>query len=214
MSKLKAYNAAAEAAGEVDVADALLTLDKGEQAVKDVITAVMNGFRAGTASTLTKGEVSGSGKKPWKQKGTGRARVGTTRNPVWRGGGIAFGPKPRDYSQKVNRKVVRLAFARALSEKIADGSLMVIEKFALEAPKTKLMASLLKKLGTERSCLIVLGNEEIDENVFLSACNIPTLDVCFSNEADTYLLLRYRHVVATRTALDELLARLPKKEEA
>lgn len=214
MSKLKAYNAAVEAAGEVDVADALLTLDKGEQAVKDVITAVMNGLRAGTASTLTKGEVSGSGKKPWKQKGTGRARVGTTRNPVWRGGGIAFGPKPRDYSQKVNRKVARLAYARALSEKINDGSMIVIEKFALEAPKTKLMVQTLKKLGVERSCLIVLGNEEIDENVFLAACNIQSLDVCFANEADTYLLLRYRNVVVTKTALDELLARLPKKEEA
>ncbi len=214
MSTIKVYNSAGAAAGDVTVADNLLVLDRGEQAVKDAVTAVMNGLRAGTASTLTKGEVAGSGKKPWKQKGTGRARVGTKRNPVWRGGGVAFGPKPRSYSLKVNRKVAQLAFARALSEKLNNGSTLVIEKFEFPAPKTKQMAETLKKLNIERTCLIVLGDEEIDENVFLSATNLQQVDVCFASEVDTYLLLRYRNMLATRQGFDALVARLPKKEVA
>ena len=214
MSAIKVFNAAGDAAGNMTVADELLVLDKGQQAIKDTVTAIMNGQRAGTASTLTKGEVSGSGKKPWKQKGTGRARAGSTRNPVWRGGGIAFGPKPRDFSQKVNKKVSQLAFSRALSEKLSNGSALVVEKFEFAVPKTKQMNTMLKKLGIERTCLIVMGNDEIDENVFLSASNLPNIDVCFASEVDVYLLLRYRTLLATRKGMDGLTARLPKKEVA
>jgi len=213
MSTIKVFSPAGEAAGEITVADDLMILDKGAQAVKDTITALMNGARSGSASTLTKGEVAGSGKKPWKQKGTGRARVGTTRNPVWRGGGVAFGPKPRDYSQKVNKKVAQLAFFRALSEKLSNGSTMVIEKFDFAAPKTKLMAQMLGKLGIERTCLIVLGEDEMDEKVFLAASNLSQVDVCFAPEVDVYLLLRYRTMLATRKGMDALVARLPKKAE-
>ena len=156
MSTIKVFNPAGDAAGEMTVADDLLVLDKGAQAVKDVVVAIQNAFRAGTASTLSKGEVAGSNKKPWRQKGTGRARAGLRQSPVWRGGGVAFGPKPRDFSQKINRKVQQLAFTRALSDKIAGGQVTVIEKFDLAGPKTKLLTATLKKLGADRSTLIVL----------------------------------------------------------
>ena len=116
MSKINVYNAKGEATGEVEIADERLVLDRGGQAVKDVVTATLNARRAGTASTLGKGEVAGSNRKPWRQKGTGRARAGLRQSPVWRGGGVAMGPKPRDYGVKVNRKVAQLAFRHALSD--------------------------------------------------------------------------------------------------
>ena len=127
MSKIKSFNDKGEAAAEVDFADELLVLDKGDQAVKDVVVATLAARRAGTASTLGKGEVAGSNKKPWKQKGTGNARAGFRRSPVWRGGGVAMGPKPRCYCKKVNRKVVDLAFRHAVSEHIKDGKVVVVE---------------------------------------------------------------------------------------
>ena len=138
---------------KVDVSfdKALLVLDKGAQAVKDAVTAYRNALRAGTACTKGKGEVAGSNKKPWKQKGTGNARSGFRQSPVWRGGGVAHGPKPRDYEQKLNKKVWSLAFKRALSEKLEAGNVIVVDAFSFEAPKTKLMAKLLKDLGVERS---------------------------------------------------------------
>ena len=116
MSKIKSFNDKGEAAAEVDFADELLVLDKGDQAVKDVVVATLAARRAGTASTLGKGEVAGSNKKPWKQKGTANARAGFRRSPVWRGGGVAMGPKPRCYCTKINKKVADLAFRHALSE--------------------------------------------------------------------------------------------------
>ena len=189
MSTIKVFNPAGDAAGELSVADELLVLDKGAQAVKDTVVAIRNGMRAGTASTLSKGEVNGSGKKPWKQKGTGRARVGYRQNPVWRGGGVAFGPKPRDYSQKINRKVRQLAFVRALSDRIAEGQVYVVEQFDLEA-KTKAMVALLKKLGLERSVLIIL--DQYDEKVILASRNLPKVEVARAADVDVYSLLLYR----------------------
>ncbi|MBR4603415.1 MAG: 50S ribosomal protein L4, partial [Kiritimatiellae bacterium] len=125
MATVKTYTSAGAAAADIAVDDAALTLDKGAQAVKDAVTAYRNSLRAGTASTLSKGEVNGSNKKPWKQKGTGNARAGFRQSPVWRGGGVAHGPHPRCYVQKINKKVVRLAFARAVSDKIAEGRVLV-----------------------------------------------------------------------------------------
>ncbi len=210
MSTIKVFNPAGEAAGEMSVADSLLVLDKGEQAVKDTVVAFRNSLRAGTASTLSKGEVNGSNKKPWRQKGTGRARAGLRQSPVWRGGGVAFGPKPRDFSQKVNRKVVRLAFTRALSEKINDGQVKVIERFDLAEPKTKLMTALLKKLGAERSTLIVL--DQPDEKVILAARNLQKVEVATAAEIDVYSILLYRTLVATQAGFEALTARMLKKE--
>lgn len=213
MSTIKVFNPAGDAASEMSVADGTLVLDRGAQAVKDTVVAIMNGWRAGTASTKTKAEVSGSGKKPFKQKGTGRARAGTTRNPVWRGGGVAFGPKPRDYSVKVNKKVARLAFQRALSDKIASGDLLVVEKFEVAEPKTKLVAPILKKMGIERTCLIVVSTDatcgDANDNFFYGVGNIPNVFVCSSAEVNVYLLCRFAKIVATKEAMNELLERLP-----
>jgi len=211
MSTIKVFNPAGDAAGEMTVADDILVLDKGEQAVKDVVVAIQNAFRAGTASTLSKGEVAGSNKKPWRQKGTGRARAGLRQSPVWRGGGVAFGPKPRDFSQKINRKVQQMAFTRTLSDKIASGSVTVIEKFDLAEPKTKLLTATLKKLGAERSTLIVL--DQYEEKVMLAASNLQKVEVVTAAEVDVYSLLLYRTLVATKAGFAALTARMKSKTE-
>ena len=209
MSKIKVFNSAGASAGEYEVADGLLTLDKGAQAVKDVVTATLNARRAGTASTLTKSEVAGSGKKPWKQKGSGRARVGTKRNPIWRGGGVAFGPKPRDFGQKVNRKVVQLAFRRALSEKIANGSLVVIEEFGIKEIKTKPVVELLKKLGIAGSVLLI--DVEMTEAFAISTRNLQNVMVDHVTGLDVYSILRYKTLVVSRAAMEGIKARLNKE---
>jgi large subunit ribosomal protein L4 len=204
---IKMYNSAGAAAGEYEVADGLLTLDKGAQAVKDVVTATMNARRAGTASTLSKGEVAGTGKKPFKQKGTGRARAGTRRNPVWRGGGVAFGPKPRDFGQKVNRKVVQLAFRRALSDKIANGELLVIEEFGFGEIKTKPVVELLKNMGVAKGAVLLLDTE-VTEILAVSARNLPNVMVDHVAGLDVYSILRFRTLVVTRAAMEGVKARL------
>ena len=195
---------------DVTVDQAQLTLDKGEQAVKDAVTAIRNALRAGTASTKSKGEVAGSNKKPWKQKGTGNARAGFRQSPVWRGGGVAHGPKPRDFEQKVNRKVMKLAFARALSEKIAAGEVAVVSEFKFEAPKTKLMAAFLKQIGVDRTALVVTG--EVDENILKMTGNLPRAAAMSAAEVDVYTLMRFRKLVADKAGFAALMARMGGKE--
>jgi large subunit ribosomal protein L4 len=206
MSTIKVFSPAGAAAGEMEFSDSRLVLDKGEQAVKDVVVAIQNGLRAGTASTLTKGEVAGTNKKPWKQKGSGRARVGRRQNPVWRGGGVAHGPKPRSYAQKVNRKVAQLAFTRALSERISAGDVVVVEKFDFAEPKTKLMKALLEKVGVERNALIIV--EQYEDNVLLAGRNLPNAEVIRAAEVDVYQLLLFRKIVATKDGFEALTARM------
>ena len=206
MSTVKTYTADGSAAAEITVDDARLTLDRGAQAVKDTVTAIRNSMRAGTADTLAKGEVAGSNKKPWKQKGTGNARAGFRQSPVWRGGGVAHGPHPRSYAQKINRKVMKLAFARALSEKIRDGQVAVVEEFRFAEPKTKLMAALLKKVGADRSVVVVTAApDEIVERV---TSNIPRAVAPPASAVDVYTLLKSRLVVADKAGFEALSARL------
>ena len=193
---------------EVNVDQALLTLDKGAQAVKDAVTAIRNALRAGTASTKGKGEVAGSNKKPWKQKGTGNARAGFRQSPVWRGGGVAHGPKPRCFEQKVNKKVMKLAFARALSDKIVAGDVIVLDEFSFEAPKTKLMAGLLKTLGVDRTACIV--QKEVDDTVVLATSNLPRIDYSTAQALDVYTVLANRKLVCDKAGFDALLARIAK----
>jgi len=212
MSVLKLFDKAGAAAGGYEVADGLLTLDRGAQAVKDVVTATMNARRAGTASTLSKGEVAGSGKKPWKQKGSGRARVGTKRNPIWRGGGVAFGPKPRDFGQKVNRKVVQLAFRKALSDKIAGGGIVVVEEFGFSEIKTKPVADLLRKLGVADKTVLML-DREVTDILALSARNLPNVMVEHVAGLDVYSILRFHTIVVTRAAMEGVKARLVANKE-
>ena len=211
MSTIKLFSAAGEAAGDVTVADELLVVDRGDQAVKDAVVATLSARRAGTASTLSKGEVAGSNKKPWAQKGTGRARAGLRQSPVWRGGAVAFGPRPREYGQKVNHKVAQLAFRRALSARIVDGGLRAVERFDLPEAKTKVLAALLGKLGIDRGCLIVVDRP--DAGLVRAARNIPKVAVVRAAEIGVYELVRHRTVLATRAGLDALTARLAGKAE-
>lgn len=193
---------------EVNVEKSALVLDKGEQAVKDAVTAIRNAMRAGTACTKGKGEVAGSNKKPWKQKGTGNARAGFRQSPVWRGGGVAHGPKPRDYSQKINKKVMALAFARALSDKIAGGDVIVVDEFKFEAPKTKLMAAFLKELGVDRSAIIV--QKDVDDTTLLVTSNLPRVDYSTAQALDVYSLMLAKKVVCDKAGFDVLLGRIAK----
>ncbi len=193
---------------DVTIEESKLTLDKGAQAVKDAVTAIRNWMRAGTASTKGKGEVAGSNKKPWKQKGTGNARAGFRQSPVWRGGGVAHGPKPRCYDQKVNKKVMKLAFARAFSEKFKAGDVIVVDEFSFEAPKTKLMASFLKELGVDRTAIIV--QKEVDETTLLVTSNLPRIDYSTAAALDVYSLMVARKVVCDKAAFDALVERIAK----
>jgi len=193
---------------EITFDDAQLTLDKGEQAVKDAVTAIRNALRAGTACTKGKGEVAGSNKKPWKQKGTGNARAGFRQSPVWRGGGVAHGPKPRSYEQKVNKKVMKLAFARAFSDKLKAGDVIVVDEFKFEAPKTKLMAAFLKTLGVDRTACIV--QKDVDKTVVLVTSNLPRIDYSSAQALDVYTVLANRKLVCDKAGFDALMARIAK----
>ncbi|MBO6167943.1 MAG: 50S ribosomal protein L4 [Kiritimatiellae bacterium] len=208
MATVKTFTSAGEAAADIAVDEATLTLDKGAQAVKDAVTAIRNALRAGTASTKGKGEVAGSNKKPWKQKGTGNARAGFRQSPVWRGGGVAHGPKPRSYEQKINKKVMKLAFARALSDKIAAGEVIVVNEFKFEAPKTKLMASLLKGVGVDRTAVIV--QNEVDDTVVLATSNLPRIDYSTAQALDVYMVMANRKIVCDKAGFDALVARIAK----
>ena len=208
MSTIKQYTSAGEAAADLTVDEAQLVLDKGAQALKDAVDAIRAGMRAGTASTLAKGEVAGSNKKPWKQKGTGNARAGFRQSPVWRGGGVAHGPHPRSYEQKLNKKVWALAFARAFSDKLAAGDVIVVDEFQFEAPKTKLMAKLLKELGVDRTACIV--QKEVDDTVLLVTSNLPRVDYSTAQALDVYTVLASRKLVCDKAGFDALMARIAK----
>ena len=208
MATIKSFTSAGAAGADLSVDDSALTTDRGEQAVKDAVTAIRNAMRAGTASTLRKGEVAGSNKKPWKQKGTGNARAGFRQSPVWRGGGVAHGPKPRDFEQKINKKVMKLAFARALSDKIVAGDVIVVDAFAFEAPKTKLMAALLKTLGVDRSAVIV--QKDVDDTTLLVTSNLPRIDYSTAQALDVYTVMVNRKIVCDKAGFDALMARIAK----
>ncbi len=193
---------------EVTFDESQLTLDKGEQAVKDAITAIRNALRAGTASTKGKGDVAGSNKKPWKQKGTGNARAGFRQSPVWRGGGVAHGPHPRSFEQKLNKKVWALAFARAFSDKVKAGDVVVVDEFKFEAPKTKLMAKFLKDLGIDRTACIV--QKDVDDTVVLVTSNLPKIDYSTAQALDVYTVVANRKLVCDKAGFDALMARIAK----
>ena len=193
---------------EVSYDQSQLTLDKGAQAVKDAVTAIRNALRAGTACTKGKGEVAGSNKKPWKQKGTGNARAGFRQSPVWRGGGVAHGPKPRSYEQKLNKKVWKLAFARAFSDRLAAGDVIVVDEFSFEAPKTKLMAKFLKELGVDRTAVVV--QKDVDDTVILVTSNLPTIDYSTAQALDVYTVMANRKIVCDKAGFDALMARIAK----
>ena len=195
-----------ESLGDYEVAEQTLVLDKGEQAVHESVVAYLAHQRAGTASTKSKSEVAGSGKKPWKQKGLGRARAGYKQSPVWRGGAVAHGPQPRKYKKKVSKKVARLAFQRAFSAKVAQAEITVIDQLDLDTPKTKAFAAVLANLQLDRSALFIV--DEISANMALASRNIPQVEVVNAVQVNTYQLLRYKQIVITQSAMEKLQARL------
>ena len=207
--KISITNLKGQAAGDLDVKFDLITNGKGTQAVHDVVTAFRAGLRSGTASTKTPGEVAGTNKKPWRQKGTGRARAGSFQSPLWRGGGVPFGPKPRDFSKKVNKKVSKLALRKALSERLKSGDVVLVEDVTLATPKTKEFAGVLKNLGLEGTLLFVVAG--LEKNFDLATRNFPTVAVATGKNVNTYDLLRYDKLVFTKDAFTQLEARLASK---
>jgi large subunit ribosomal protein L4 len=206
--KLSVITISGQSKGEVEFADELLIKDgKGTQAVHDTVTAYMANQRLGTASTKQISEVHGSGKKPWKQKGTGRARAGSFASPLWRGGGVVFGPKPRDYTINVPKKVKTLAFRKALSERLLAGDVVVVDELKLATHKTKDFAVIVAKLSaTDAPTLVV--TDQVDQNLKLASRNMPNIQVEPADSVNVYELLRFEKIVATKAALEKLGARL------
>jgi large subunit ribosomal protein L4 len=194
-----------QGAGSVDVSDTAFAVDFNEPLIHQVVTAFLAGGRAGTKAQKTRSQVRGGGAKPWRQKGTGRARAGTIRSPIWVGGGRTFAASPRDHSQKVNRKMYRAALRSLLSELVRQDRLVVTESIALKAPKTKEMAALLKANGVDN---VLIVNEAFDEKVFLSARNLPNVGICDAGSIDPVVLMRFEKVLITLPALKLIEERL------
>ena len=191
--------------GSVDVADAAFDAKFNEPLIHQVVTAYLSGSRAGTKAQKNRAAVRGGGAKPWRQKGTGRARAGTIRSPIWVGGGRTFAAQPRDFSQKVNKKMYRAALRSVLSELIRQDRLVVVETLELEAPKTKLLATKLKDLDLSN---VLILNEAFDEKLFLAARNLPNVGICDAAAIDPVVLIRFEKVLITLPALKLIEERL------
>ncbi len=197
-------------AGEHEVAFDVLENAKGTQAVHEVVTAYRAAQRSGTAKTKDRSEVAGTGKKPWRQKGTGRARVGSRRNPVWRGGGVAHGPRPRDYSKKVNQKTRKLALRKALGERIKDGDVIVVDDLALETKRTKDFIRMMIELQVEENTTVLLVDDFSNENLRLGSRNVPGVDTETGATLNTYQVLLYDKLIFSRDAFQAVEGRLNK----
>ncbi len=192
--------------GELEVKFPLVEGGKGTQAVHDTVVAHQAAQRMGTACTKTMGEVAGTGKKPWRQKGTGRARAGSFQSPLWRGGGVVFGPKPRDFSKKVSRKTRQLALRKALTERLQAGDVVVVDDLKLESPKTKEFVGLLSALELKGTALII--SNATDKNLTLASRNVPNVALTTGATLNTYDVLRPDKLVFTRGAFEQVEARL------
>jgi large subunit ribosomal protein L4 len=193
------------AGGSVQVSDAVFGTEYKEALVHQVVTAYMAGARAGTKAQKTRSEVSGGGKKPWRQKGTGRARSGSTRSPIWRKGGVTFAAVPRSYDQKVNRKMYRGALRAILSELVRQGRLIVVDDFAVDAPKTKALLAKLGQIGANDALIVV---DQPDENLYLAGRNLYAVDIRDVTELDPVSLVAFQKVVMSKGAAQRLGERL------
>jgi len=192
--------------GELEVKFPLVEDGKGTQAVHDVVVAYQAAQRMGTACTKTMGEVAGSGKKPWRQKGTGRARAGSFASPLWRGGGVVFGPKPRDFGKKVSWNTKQLALRKALSERLRAGDVILLDDLKLASAKTKDFVKLLSALELKGTALIVA--QAVDQNLTLGSRNVANVTLTTSESLNTYDVLRPDKLVFTRGAFEQVEARL------
>jgi large subunit ribosomal protein L4 len=191
--------------GSVDVAEAAFGADFNEALVHQVVTAYLAGGRSGTKAQKNRAAVRGGGAKPWRQKGTGRARAGTIRSPIWVGGGRTFAAKPRSYEQKVNKKMYRAALRSVLSELVRQDRLVVVKELALDAPKTKELATKLKELNLNS---VLILNEAFDEKTYLAARNLPNVGICDAASVDPVVLIRFEKVLVTLPALKLIEERL------
>ena len=189
-------------AGEVVLNDELFGIEPNNNVVFDVVTNQQASLRQGTHAVKNRSAVRGGGKKPWRQKGTGRARAGSSRSPIWRGGGVVFGPTPRSYGYKVPRKSRRLAIKSVLSQKVLDNELIVVDKLELDSPKTKDFRAILSNLEVDKKVLLVL--EDTNENIFKSARNISNVKIVSSDNVSVLDVVAYDYLLVTQTALDEL----------
>lgn len=202
MAKVNVLDNSGKVLEELELNDAVFAIEESAASVHSVVVMQLANKRQGTHSTLTRAEVSGGGKKPWRQKGTGRARVGSSRNPIWRKGGVAFGPKPRDYSYTMPKKVRRLAIKSALTSKVNSGELIVIDDFKVESQKTKDMKKVLSNLNIGKTALLVTLNK--DENVLRSAGNLAGVTTTFSGSVNVYDVLRHKNLILTKEAVLKL----------
>lgn len=194
---------------EVGVADfdaAWLEREKGDQAVHDTVVAFLAGLRAGTACTKNRAKIRGTGAKPWRQKGTGRARAGTVKSPIWRGGGVVFGPTPRSYAKRVNRKVQSLALRRTFTERVDAGDVIVVEELVVAEPKTKCFVEFLNSIGAGDDALVLA--DEVGGDIHLASRNLPGVELMKATSVNPYWMLLFKKIIITRTALESLGQRL------
>ena len=209
MATVKVYDQNRQECGEISLAPEVFEIEPRAEILHFVVRGQLAARRAGTHSAKTRAFVSGGGVKPWKQKGTGRARSGSNRSPVWRGGAIVFGPTPRDYSFKVNRKVRELALKMALSSRLADNGLMVVKGIEIAEPKTKLFASVAKNLGLSKALIVA---PEINETLIRSSRNIPGLLFTTPDQLSVLEILRHKQLVLLEGAVAPMQARFAKGE--
>ena len=200
MANVSVYNIEGKEVGSIELNDAVFGVEVNEHLVHMAVVNQLANNRQGTQSAKTRSEVSGGGRKPWRQKGTGHARQGSTRSPQWTGGGVVFAPKPRDYSFKMNKKEKRIALLSALSSKVADNKIVVLDAFNLDEVKTKKFAEVMSNLKVDKALVVIEGE---NKNVVLSGRNIPTVKVSATNEINTYDVLKYETLVVTKAAVEK-----------
>jgi large subunit ribosomal protein L4 len=202
MPKVALYNQNGETIGEIELNDSVFGIEPNKYVLFEAVIMQRASLRQGTHKTKNRAEVSGGGRKPWRQKGTGRARQGSIRAPQWRGGGTVFGPVPRSYSYKLPKKVRRLAIKSALSSKVLENNIVVLDSLTLEAPKTKEMVKILNNLSVDRKALIV--TDDVNETVVLSARNIPGVTVVTANGINVLDVLNHDKLVITKAAVEKV----------
>ncbi len=201
MANVKVFNMSGSEVGSIELNDSIFAVEVNTHVMHQAVVQYLANKRQGTQSALTRAEVRGGGRKPWRQKGTGRARQGSTRSPQWTGGGVVFAPKPRDYSFKLNKKVKRLALKSALTTKVNDGKFVVVDEINLPEMKTKEMVKVLNNLNVNKS-LVVL--EDTNEKAVVAARNIPTVKTASVSTINVYDILKYDSVVVTKAAVEKI----------
>lgn len=202
MPKVALYNQSGSQVGEIELSEAVFGIEPNTSVLFDAVIMQRASRRQGTHKVKNRSEVSGGGRKPWRQKGTGRARQGSIRSPQWRGGGIVFGPQPRSYSFKLPKKVRRLAIKSALSSKVLDNDIVVLENLAIEAPKTKEMVQVLNALSLDKKVLVVTA--DADQTIELSARNIPGVTVVDANGVNVLDVMSHDKMVITKEAAEKV----------